>query len=922
MAGNHTLGTIRGTIEIDYDGAGIVKAVRDTDKAKKGMDRLGSGSDKVLGAFGKFAGGAVQLAGGIGTVYNALTLVTGALAVVGPLAAAGFAAAPGLVLGFAAAMTIAKIAVAGVGEALGAAGEDSKTFEKSIEKLSPQAQKFARSFREAYPQLVKIKSAIQDAFFKGTAGQVAGVVSQVSKLTVNASGVSRALGFVVKNIVKFATSGKSISGINKVLGGVRDFLYRIGKAVGPVVQAFLGLAGQAGAFGDVIGGKVASGLQRFADFLNGINLKELFATALPIVKSLGSFLADIGKIAMSLFSVFNVDGAESASVLSELASKLADFLQSAQGQDALAALGTAIQAIAGASGQIFLALLQALAPTIVALAPGVADLANQIAGVMVPAINALNPLLVGLAGYLSDNIGWIGPLAAAVVGLAAAYKVYAGGAKAVSAIQDVLTSKIVKNTAAWIANAAVTTAKGIASVVSSIASATAAFVANTASVVANRVAQAASAVVTGVTAVGAWIASTAAIVANRIAMVAGVVAMGLVRGAVLAWTAVQWLLNAALNANPISLVVIAIAALVAGIIYAYQNSETFRNIVQAVWGAIKTAIAATVNWITGTVWPALQAAWNAIASGAQGLWNWIVAVWNGIKNGISTALNAIKSVATSVWNAVVSFIQSKISSIKTFIATGILAAKIVWTTALNLIRSTARTVWSAIVSVVQGGISKVKSVINGIRSVIATVRNAFNSAKQAASDKIAAVIALVKGLPGKVTSALGNLGRLLYNKGVALVKGFINGIASMIGAVKNKVKAVVSAVTDFLPGSPAKTGPLSGKGYVLLRARRFMNDFAQGMEDGSQKPVAALMGAVNPISRAVVPSVSRTSSGASSAPAAVASARSFGPYQLEVDGNVLASFVVDTITGNPTVVSKSADEGSRKNAWSGSGRKS
>lgn len=922
MAGNHTLGTIRGTIEIDYDGAGIVKAVRDTDKAKKGMDRLGGGSDKVLGSFKKFAGGAIQLAGGIGTVYNALTLVTGALAVAGPLAAAGFAAAPGIMIAYAGAMTIAKIAVAGVGDAMAAAGEDSDKFKKSIEDLSPEAQKFARSFREAYPQLVKIKSAIQDAFFKGTAGQVAGVVNQVSKLTVNATGVSRALGYVVKQVIRFATTNKSISSINKVLGGTRDFLYRVGKAIGPVVQAFLGLAGQAGQFGDTLGGQVASGLERFAHFLEGVNLKELFATALPIVKSLGSFLADIGKIAASLFSVFNVDGAESASVLSSLAAQLASFLQSAQGQDALAALGTAIQAIAGASGQIFLALLQALAPTIVALAPGVADLANQIAGVMVPAINALNPLLVGLAGYLSENIGWLGPLAGAVVAAAAAYKVYSAAATAVSAVQSVLTSKIVANSLAWVRNAAAATGSKIASVVTAIASTTAAFVANTAAVVANRVAQAASAVVTGVTAVGAWLASTAAIVANRVAMVAGVVAMGLVRGAVIAWTAVQWLLNAALNANPIGLVVLAIAALVAGLIYAYQHSETFRNIVQAVWSAIKTAIKATVDWITGTVWPAIKAAWDAISNGAQALWSRVVAVWNGIKNGIATALNAIRSVAMAVWNAVTSFIQTKINQVKLFIAAGILAAKIIWTTALNLIRSVARTVWSAIVGVVQGGINRVKSAINAIKSVIATVRNAFNSAKQAASDKIAAMVALVKGLPGRVTSALGNLGRLLYNKGVALVKGFMNGIASMIGAVKAKAKAVVSAVTDFLPGSPAKEGPLSGKGYVLLRARRFMNDFAQGMQDGSQKPVAALMGAVNPISRAVVPSTSRTTSGASSAPSAfTAGTGSFGPYQLEVDGKVLTSFVVDTITGHPTVVSKSATEGNRKASWSGSGRK-
>jgi len=47
------------------------------------------------------------------------------------------------------------------------------------------------------------------------------------------------------------------------------------------------------------------------------------------------------------------------------------------------------------------------------------------------------------------------------------------------------------------------------------------------------------------------------------------------------WAAGQWLLNAALTANPIGLVIVAIAALVAGVIIAYKKSETFRDVVKS-----------------------------------------------------------------------------------------------------------------------------------------------------------------------------------------------------------------------------------------------------------------------------------------------------------------------------------------------------
>lgn len=64
-----------------------------------------------------------------------------------------------------------------------------------------------------------------------------------------------------------------------------------------------------------------------------------------------------------------------------------------------------------------------------------------------------------------------------------------------------------------------------------------------------------------------------------------------------AWAAGQWLLNAALSANPIGIVVVAVAALVAGIVLAYNKSETFRNIVQTAMGAAKTA----VGWVVDRV---------------------------------------------------------------------------------------------------------------------------------------------------------------------------------------------------------------------------------------------------------------------------------------------------------------------------------
>ena len=96
--------------------------------------------------------------------------------------------------------------------------------------------------------------------------------------------------------------------------------------------------------------------------------------------------------------------------------------------------------------------------------------------------------------------------------------------------------------------------------------------------------------------VAATIADTASKVANvavqvtmTAAALAYVAAQKVAQVATKAWTAVQWLLNAALTANPIGLVVAAVAALVAGFVLAYKHSEAFRKVIDAVWQALQTA---------------------------------------------------------------------------------------------------------------------------------------------------------------------------------------------------------------------------------------------------------------------------------------------------------------------------------------------
>lgn len=102
------------------------------------------------------------------------------------------------------------------------------------------------------------------------------------------------------------------------------------------------------------------------------------------------------------------------------------------------------------------------------------------------------------------------------------------------------------------------------------------------------------------------------------AMKAYAAAQVLVKAATATWTAAQWLLNAALTANPIGIVVVAIAALAAGIAIAYTKSETFREAVGKAWALMKLsplgliisqfdtlagAVSSVVGWISRIHFP-------------------------------------------------------------------------------------------------------------------------------------------------------------------------------------------------------------------------------------------------------------------------------------------------------------------------------
>lgn len=276
-------------------------------------------------------------------------------------------------------------------------------------------------------------------------------------------------------------------------------------------------------------------------------------------------------------------------------------------------------------------------------------------------------------------------------------------------------------------------------------------------------------------------------------------------------------LNATMLANPIVLIIAAIAALVAAFIYLWNNCEGFRQFWIDLWENIKQ--------IAVAVWEGLKtfftAAWQAISTTAQTIWNGIrnffSALWEGIKTIFTTALNVIKTIVTTYFNVYKTIITTVFNAIRTVITTILNAIKTVITTVWNTIKNVFTTVLNTIKSVVSGAFNAMWTGIkNTISGIVNTIKTGFNNA-----------VGFIK-----------NLASSAFRWGADIVEGIVNGIKSCIGKVKDAVCSVADTIKSFLHFSVPDEGPLT-------EYESWMPDFMSGLAKGIENSKGLVKDAVS-----------------------------------------------------------------------------
>jgi TP901 family phage tail tape measure protein len=155
--------------------------------------------------------------------------------------------------------------------------------------------------------------------------------------------------------------------------------------------------------------------------------------------------------------------------------------------------------------------------------------------------------------------------------------------------------------------------------------------------------------------------NAASVVAGTVALVAHNVAVGILRVSLYAWTAAQWALNVAMDANPIGLVILAIAALVVGIWYLWTHSEDFRKFWIEVWNHIWTFLKAVGSWFAGPFTNFFVSGWRWIGKAAEDTGSWIMRTWNGLIGWLNSIPGRVSAIASHMWTGIKSAFRDVIN---------------------------------------------------------------------------------------------------------------------------------------------------------------------------------------------------------------------------------------------------------------------
>ena len=255
-----------------------------------------------------------------------------------------------------------------------------------------------------------------------------------------------------------------------------------------------------------------------------------------------------------------------------------------------------------------------------------------------------------------------------------------------------------------------------------------------------------------------------------------------------------------LSANPIGLIVAAIAGLVVAFVTLYKHNERFREFVNALWEKIKAVIAEAI--------PKVQEIFDKVKEVFENIKNTVTTAWETIVNVVQFAFSVIQAIIETAVTILLIPWQFIWENFGTTITDAWEAIKNIISTALNVISGVISSVFGTIYSVITTILSSVagfiSSIMGSISAVISSVWNSIASVVSSVLSRISSVVSSVWGaISSRISSAMSGIRNIIssgMNAAKGVVSGVLNAISSKFTSIFNTVKSTVGNAINHIKG--------------------------------------------------------------------------------------------------------------------------
>ncbi len=244
------------------------------------------------------------------------------------------------------------------------------------------------------------------------------------------------------------------------------------------------------------------------------------------------------------------------------------------------------------------------------------------------------------------------------------------------------------------------------------------------------------------------------------------------------------------------------------------------------------------NWLMTTGIPAVQKLGQWLATN---LWPAIKQVAASFQQNLLPALQGLTKKFQEAWPTIQRFLTI-VGAIASFILTKVVPVLIRFysnylATLIKVFGEVFSAGWKVIGFLIDIGaaIGRAGAAFGRfVGKVAGAMTDAYNAVKKGVGD----AVEFVKGMPGKIVSGIGNLGKTLWNVGTDLIQGFINGIKNKAGEILTTIK---DSITDKIPGWIKKPLGIGSPSKLTKQYGMWVAEgFAIGIKDGEDKVADAV----------------------------------------------------------------------------------